>query len=294
MNLRALSIDTAGFIATNRLHIALMPVVMTAFWNQALGLPLGFGYYLMIVLTTAGGYFYNIYTDAEEDSVNYNRRYRVLDRNAQTRALIAVCFIGGFLLSLCAGWRFVLYGGVVHWLGTCYSRPLPFRYRGRSLRIKEIPVLKNLYAGLFWSLALVLTPYLYAGATPGAAAVQAIALSFLLDYFVELLWDIRDMPGDAKAGFNTVPLWVGERATYGLLGLVHLSTCALMAWGAVSRVLTPGCLLFAVVHLPVGLWFLAWFRRQPEKDWASHWYILYGGSLLAAGMVWTRFLTLES
>ncbi|AVG15896.1 hypothetical protein CFN79_08530 [Chromobacterium vaccinii] len=294
MNIRALSLGTAGYFFTNRFHIALMPVFLTYFWNQALRLPLGFDYYLMIVLTTAGGYIYNIYTDSEEDDVNYSSRYRLFGRNRHTKAVIAACFFGGFLLSLHAGWIFVLYGGAVHFLGSLYSRPLPFNWRGRPLRIKEVPFVKNLYAGLFWSVALVLTPHLYVGARPGEAALQAIVLSFALNYFVELMWDIRDMPGDARAGFRTVPLLVGERAAYWLLRLVHLLTCALMYYGAASGVLTPGCMLFAVVHLPVGLLFLEWYRRQPEKDWASHLYIMYGGGLLAAGMVWTHSLTTGS
>ncbi|UUZ54254.1 hypothetical protein LP419_38750 [Massilia sp. H-1] len=45
-------------------------------------------------------------------------------------------------------------------------------------------------------MALVLTPYLYMGQRPGALALLTIAISFGLNYFVELAWDLRDMRGD--------------------------------------------------------------------------------------------------
>ena len=104
MNLRTLSLDSAGFVFTNRLHIALLPLFLTLFWNLALRLPLPPDYYLMIMLTTLGGYIYNIHTDGAEDAHNYRSRYRVLTPGARlTRLAIFACFAGGFLLSLRAG-----------------------------------------------------------------------------------------------------------------------------------------------------------------------------------------------
>jgi 4-hydroxybenzoate polyprenyltransferase len=285
---RTLGVDTAGFFFTNRFHIVLMPVFLTLFWNQALRLPLPPEYYLMIALTTAGGYIYNFHTDGAEDALNYRRQYRLfMPGSWETRLAIVVCFVGGLLLSVPAGWPFVLYGGAVHFLGGLYSRPLPLRWRGRPLRIKEVPFLKNIYAGLFWSVALILTPHLYVGAEIGAVAGVVVLLSFGMNYFVELMWDVRDMRGDAAAGFRTVPLVIGEPATAWLLRIVHLATCGLMAWGASSGVLPPGCWVVAGVHAPLGLLFLEYYRGLPDKDWASHVYILYGGALVTAGMLTT-------
>lgn len=293
MNYKTLSVDTAGYFFTNRFHIFLMPALLTLFWNLDAGLALPLEYYLMITCTTAGGYIYNMYTDEAEDAINYTARYRLFGGHARaTKAAVFACFFMGFLLSLPAGWPFVLYGGVVNYLGSLYSRPLRFGGQRRSLRIKEIPVLKNLYAGVFWSAALVLTPYLYVGQTPGAVALLTVVISFGLNYFVELMWDLRDMRGDRYAGVRTVPLLIGERASCGILRTVHVLTCLLMLWGVRTGLLleTKG-LVTAALYFPLGLVFLEWYRHLPDKTWASHLYILCAGGVMLISMIAQATLT---
>lgn len=285
MNYKTLSADTAGYFFTNRIHIFLMPALLTYFWNLDAGLALPFAYYLMISCTTAGGYIYNMYTDEAEDAINYTARYRLFGgRSSATKAAVLAFFVAGFLLSLPAGWRFVLYGGMVNFLGSLYSRPLSVG--GRTFRVKQIPVVKNLYAGVFWSAALVLTPYLYVGRAPGALALLTIAISFGLNYFVELMWDLRDMPGDRHAGVRTVPLLFGEKVTCTILRTVHVSTCALILWGAHSGLLqAPKALAMLALFFPFGLFYLAWYRPLPEKTWASHVYIVWAGAILLISML---------
>jgi 4-hydroxybenzoate polyprenyltransferase len=287
MNYKSLSADTAGYFLTNRIHVFLMPALLTLFWNLDAGLALPFEFYLMISCTTAGGYIYNMYTDEVEDAINYTARYRLFGRHGTaTKAAVFGFFFMGFLLSLPAGWRFVLYGGVVNFLGSLYSRPLRFGVRKQTFRIKEIPVLKNLYAGVFWSVGLVLTPYIYVGQQPGPLALLTMLISFGLSYFVELMWDLRDMRGDRRAGVRTVPLLIGEPATCWILRTVHVAACLMMLWGARSGLLleTKTLVTFAL-YLPLGLIFLEWYRKLPDKTWASHMYILCAGVVILIGMV---------
>lgn len=289
MHTKTLSGDIAGYFFTNRLHVFLMPALLTYFWNLDAGLALPLGYYLMISLTTAGGYIYNMITDEAEDAINYTARYRLFGGGTGTRAAVYACFFGGFLLSLPAGWPFVLYGGAANFLGSLYSRPI--KVGGRAIRLKQIPVVKNLYAGIFWSVALVLTPYLYLGQRPGALALLTIAISFGLNYFVELAWDLRDMRGDRHAGVRTVPLLIGEAATCVILGLVHIATCALILWGAwQGLLLAMKAWVMVALLLPFGLVYLAWYRKLEDKTWASHLYIVCAGVILLAGMAAQMFV----
>ena len=182
---------------------------------------------------------------------------------------------------------FVVYGGIVHFLGGLYSRRLPFTWRGRPLRLKEVPFLKNLYAGIFWSLLLILTPYLYVQQTPGLVAALAVVGSFGMNYFTEVLWDVRDMPGDAKAGFRTVPMVIGLPATYRLLLAVHVLTCGVVLGGALAGLLPVGFLWVGAAHLPIGWWLLNRYWQLPDKEWASHLYLVYAGILLSSGMALT-------
>ncbi|UUZ48670.1 hypothetical protein LP420_39305 [Massilia sp. B-10] len=137
-------------------------------------------------------------TDEAEDAINYTARYRLFGGGTGTRAAVYACFFGGFLLSL---------------LTKLALRPVR---RGRQFPRQPVqPPDQGRRAGdppqadsrreepvclsIFWSVALVLTPYLYMGQRPGALALLTIAISFGLNYFVELAWDLRDMRGDRHA-----------------------------------------------------------------------------------------------
>jgi 4-hydroxybenzoate polyprenyltransferase len=290
MSIRALGIDSAGFFFTNRIYVAAMPLLLMLFWNQVLRLPLPPEYYLMIVLTTAGGYLYNMHTDGAEDALNYAARYRLfLPDSTLTKITMFALFAASFLIALRAGWMFTLYGAVVNFVFSLYSKRLPVAWKGRPLRIKEIPFLKNIYAALCWSAALVLTPYVYLNLPVNDVAWLAILLSFGMDYHVELLWDFRDMAGDSAAGFRTVPLAIGEPAAFWLLRLVHALTFGLIAYlAAVGRF--PQGFLIAALHVPAGIAFFEWYRRLQDKEWASHLYVLYCGVLLCIAIAWNLFL----
>lgn len=277
--------STAGYLFTNRVHVFLMPALLTFFWNLDARLPLPFEYYLMITLTTAGGYITNMYTDRAEDAINYTARYRFFGVHlGATRAAVVICYFLALLLSLRAGWAFVLYGGVVHVLGGLYGWPL--RLGGRRLRIKEVPVVKNLYAGVFWSAALILTPYFYVSQRPGLLAVLLIAISLGANYFVELMWDVRDMAGDRASGVRTIPLLLGETAAYWILRGIHVATCLTIALGLWLDLLQPGkSWVLLILYLPIGLLFVGWYRRLPDKVWASNVYLVIAAGILFVAMI---------
>lgn len=274
----------SGYVFTNRLHVFLMPVLPTLFWNMQLGLPLPASYYLMTVLTTAAGYIFNIWTDHAEDKVNYDGSYLVFGRGDRwTVPVMLGCYAASNLCALVAGWEFLLFNMAQHLLGCLYSAPV--KVGGRPVRIKEVPFLKNFYAALFWSFALMLTPFVYSGRPITGAGWAIVFICFGMSYFVELSWDLRDVAGDRQAGVRTVPIVMGIPFTCVLLGCVHLATCLLAFW-AVQRGLLdwPYALVFAL-NLPAGAAWLAWYARQPDKTLGSHLYVLWLGALFSGGIV---------
>lgn len=275
-----------GYLVTNRFHVFVMPAVLTYFFNRDLELPLDAGYYAMITATTAGGYIYNQVTDAAEDAHNYTDRYRLFGtRPWVARIAIAACFLTGFVLALRSGWLFTLYGGAANLLASCYSRPLPGP-GGRTFRIKELPYVKNAYAGLMWSLMLVATPYLYCRTALDAPGLFVMAVWFGLDYFVELLWDVRDLPGDRATGVRTIPVLHGDRVAARLLVLVHCATCAVYLAGIATGALRPlRGLVFVALFLPTGLVYLNRFHRSAEKVWVSHAFLAVGTACLMLALL---------
>lgn len=289
MRAKALFEDVSGYLFTNRFHIFVMPIVLTLFWNTILRLPLDLTYYVMVMFTTAGGYIFNIYTDAAEDAINYPSQYRIFKRESRMiKPTIAGCYLAGLLLSLHAGLAFVLYGGFVHLLASLYSTPI--RVRGKTIRIKELPVLKNVYAGLHWSIALILTMYLYTHTPLRPIAYFAMVLSFLMNYFVELMFDMRDVRGDTLSGVRTLPVLLGESTAVRLLTFVHVFACLLVFYGVWVHMLTSGFLILAAVHLPAGLLFIRAYRRLGDKELASHMYLVYAAAVLTLGILWTPSL----
>lgn len=277
--------NTAGYLFTNRVHVFVMPALLTYFWNIDARLPLPFAYYLMITLVTAAGYIINMYTDRAEDAINYTARYRFFGTHSRiTKAIAAICWLLGFLLSLRAGWAFVLFGGAVLVMATLYGLRIPVG--GRRFCIKQVPVLKNPYAGFFWSAALILTMYFYVGQRPGWLAVLLIGISLGTNYFVELMWDVRDMVGDRESGVRTIPVLFGETVSYWILRVVHVATCLAIAAGLWLGMLQPakGWIAF-VLYLPVGLLFIERYRRLPDKIWASNAFLVIAAGIVVVAMI---------
>jgi len=281
--MNATALRASGYLFTNRLHVFLMPVFPTLFWNMWLKLPLPFSYYVMIVLTAAAGYMYNIWTDHEEDAINYDTRYLVIGRGHRgTLAAMIACYVGSNLCALAAGWGFLFFNLLQHVLGCLYSTRVPIG--ARTVRIKEVPFLKNVYAALFWSFALMLTPFVYAGVPVTASGWVIVFICFGMSFFVELSWDLRDVAGDRAAGVRTVPIVLGIRFAVGLLSAVHVLTCLLAFWAVREGLLGwPYAVVYAV-HLGSGLAWLAWYVRQPDKTPGSHLYVVWLGVLFIAGI----------
>jgi 4-hydroxybenzoate polyprenyltransferase len=285
------------FFFSNRIHLFFMPVVLTLFWNMALNLMLPFEYYCMIFFTTMGSYILNIYTDYKEDSINYNKDGRLFRRDLPAmKSIIAISFLIGLILSLKAGWKFVLYGGIINILGSLYSAPIsiaiPNTKRVIRLRIKEITFLKNIYASLFWSFSLICTPFLYLGMSNDLFKLKVliiIAISFGLNYFLELCWDLRDIEGDRYAGVRTVVLVMGERFSIWVLRAVHIMTCVLMIAATVCGIF-PKVYYIAALHFFIGIAYLQWYDNKINKELASHVYLLYACLLIFIAMILNKLM----
>lgn len=277
--------DIAGYLFTNRVHVFFMPALLTYFWNIDARLPLPFWYYLMITLVTASGYILNMHTDRAEDAINYTARYRFFGTHPRvTKITGGLCWLAGFLLSLRAGWAFVLYGGAVLLVAVLYGVRFPFGRDG--FRFKQVPVLKNLYAGVLWSAALILTMYFYLHRPPGWLSVLLIGISFGVNYFVELMWDVRDMAGDRETGVRTVPLLIGENAACWLLRAVHVANCLAITLGLGLGLLDPTKGWIALIlYLPFGLLFVEWYRRLPDKVWASNLFLVVAAGIIIIAVI---------
>jgi 4-hydroxybenzoate polyprenyltransferase len=105
---------------------------------------------------------------------------------------------------------------------TCLAVPLSLSYSFPLMgaRLKDIPVLKTLFAPLVVLTAVLAPPILLQGLAVGAPLLLAAGWSWALLMFNMLLCDLRDIDGDREAGTKSVPVLVGETGTRGLLWLL--------------------------------------------------------------------------
>jgi 4-hydroxybenzoate polyprenyltransferase len=275
----------AAVVFNNRIHVALMPSFLLLFWTLAFGFALPLEYYAMVTLSTAGGYLYNMLTDRREDAINYPTQGRLSPDSRWMKTAILLCTVASGLLALRAGWRFFLFGSLVCCMGPLYGMTfeLPIGGRRRRFRMKNVPVLKNAWAALFWSVVLLTSPFVYLGMPFDRRLALAIPIAFLLAFWVELMWDVRDMAGDRDAGVRTLPVVLGEQAARRLLHAINATTATLAVIGLIAGILPPQHWVLAVHAAGVAV-FIEWYLRQRDRQLGSHLYLLYAGACIAAAI----------
>jgi 4-hydroxybenzoate polyprenyltransferase len=266
-------------LLNSRIHISILPVLLTLFWQMALPLKLSPRYYLMVMANTMAGYLTNLVTDQAEDSINYPRRGWVVPAGAsQLKLAILACWVLSLYLALRGGWRFVLFGAVLNFFGNMYGSSL--RLPGRhTFRVKAVPWLKNGYSAALWAVGVIVSPYMYTGTALDVRALLAGIATFFLVFFVELLWDVRDIRGDLAVGVRTIPICLGEsRARQGLHAANILSS-GILVCGVLLGVF-PAAYWIALPHAIIVATFIEWYFERADRQSASHLYLLYTAGIM--------------
>ncbi|MRV75958.1 hypothetical protein GJ700_30020 [Duganella sp. FT92W] len=262
-----------NFVFHNRIHVIAMGVVIVAFWNQYLQLPLDTMAYLTILGSVLFAYLINMYFDEHEDTANAEiTPGRVVPRSRNARAMSLSVFTLTWAAAASHDLGYGMLIVVVMLTSGAYSAPL--RIGGKTVRIKTLPYVKNLYAALHWSVVLIGLALAYTGTAPTALTLLIVGICFGMNYFVELLWDVRDLNGDRQTRVMTIPNMLGLTASRWLLHATHLAVCALVIGGMQYGLLPRGFMLI-YVHLAAMLAFTEYYFRLQDKRLASHLYVLY-------------------
>jgi hypothetical protein len=123
---------------------------------------------------------------------------------------------------------------------------LSYSFPVMGRRLKDVPVLKTLFAPLVVLTAVLAPPILMEDLRVGSALMLAAGWSWALLMFNMVLCDLRDIEGDRTAGTKSLPVLLGERSTLGLLWTLIAAgaACALIhGWpilaGATVVILAP-------------------------------------------------------
>ena len=174
----------------------------------------------------------NRLVDLTEDEANGIPGTDLVARHRALVYLVAMMVLVGSLVSTALVAPLLLVPRVLfHALGYAYNWPLP---GGR--RVKHLYFWKNLASATGFVLTCFALPLLgvaEVAATP--ASIAATALFFVLfELSYEVLYDLRDVEGDALAGVRTYPVVhgveVGWRIAWGLM--LAASAVAFASWAA--------------------------------------------------------------
>jgi len=232
-----------GFLASRILVGIVVGSIYALSMPVAVASPLQLMLFIIGFSTIWATYLANVYSDKNEDAVN-----KAGIHVAVSRPLILLLALSPIPLVFdIMGWRGLIFVGIFFFFCMAYSMRFPYF----KFRIKDVFLLKNIYPGLVVVCGMAALRMML----NFPPAIMDMILIFLIYFGNEILWDIRDMKGDAVG--STLPQRLGVKPTKALIIVIYLVVLALY-------VLQWSFLLFAA-WLPVFTVILVTLKVQPNQ-----------------------------
>ena len=216
---------------------------------------------LLLIATfflTISVYSLNKVTDLEEDLVNLPDRARFVKKNRDyllfaslesiNIAVILVFFANPYAIPV------ILFP---FYVGLFYSTGM------RRLRIKDALLLKNIMVALAATTAAVLLPLAVHTTIPFIVLLVGYFI-FLKCFINTVLFDVRDIEGDRKAGVLTIPISLGTKKTRNALLLLN-STLAVWVAFAIFQGLFYPYQIVLILSVLYGYWCILRCTRVDAK-----------------------------
>ena len=217
-------------VVRNRFHIAACATAGAWAWGSLLGCTPSALDLVAVAAVVLCTYQWNRLTDAREDAVNCPDELAAAMVN---RRLIEMACLA--LLGVIAAVALLQHSPAKAALLGC-SLLLAFCY-GAPVRLKSIFLVKNLSSSLGWTLLTVIYPALDVIPLRDRALWLAFGCMFGAVVVVELLWDLRDVDGDAAGGIRSLPVVAGRRVTVVALFVVNSVPALLVLVGIATHLL---------------------------------------------------------
>lgn len=181
----------------------------------------------------------NRVVDLPEDTVNQIRGTELVGKSPRAFAVFGFAVLGASFLALHFVYpQITLLRAAYHTLGLLYNYP----FLPGKRRIKQLYFWKNTASATGFLITVFGYPLavsgwqLPAGITP-LTVLLAGAFFFAFELSYEVIYDLRDAPGDAVAGVRTYPVVHGQAGAVHIIdGLLALSATVLVAGYAAGAV----------------------------------------------------------
>ncbi|MGZ4864081.1 MAG: UbiA family prenyltransferase [Halobacteriota archaeon] len=203
-------------------------------------------------------YSLNKVTDLEEDSINLPNRARFVKKNRDLLLFVSLESINiAVVLAFFSNPYAIVLVLFPFYIGALYSIGV------RRLRIKNVLLVKNIIAAATCTVAAVLLPLAVHVDIP--LIVLMVAYFIFLKLFINsVLFDVRDIEGDRKAGVQTIPVSLGRKKTRNLLLLLNSTLIVWIAFSLFQGLFYPYhfVLILSVLY---GYWYILRFTRATAK-----------------------------
>ncbi len=218
-------------IINSNVFISLAVVLLTLETQVQLGLSLDWHPYLFIIFF-ATLFEYNLHrlvTYLTDKQALNSDKYKWVRENPRLFICSIVVSVTGFTMALIMAKKEVLIALLpVAILTFFYS--VPFARNGdRTIRLRDLPLLKIFIISFVWSYCTILLPVIYSSISFDRLHLSLILIErFLFIFAITLPFDIRDIDVDRQNRLKTLPLILGENKAW-LLSYVSLSFFLLIA-----------------------------------------------------------------
>jgi 4-hydroxybenzoate polyprenyltransferase len=233
----------------NRLHIIVSAPAVMWCWSEFINMRFRSIDYLIITLAVACICQWNRLTDVEEDALNCPADLK--DAQAKSRGIKVFCYAGGIVavvIALFTEPTWPIAGLVAFGAGVGYFYNSPLLPSKPHLRLKNMFIIKTVSSGLGWSAGLLVFPMLRAHTQPDGRFFTALVYMFAMVMTYEIMWDIRDATGDAKAGLRTLPVVLGINSARAYAVILQLVCLSIIISGLANARLTP---IWSLYLLPI-------------------------------------------
>lgn len=223
------------FAATYYMHLSINPI-------------LG----ILSISIIAGIYILNRYSDINEDFANdHARMIFILNKNRLYP--ISIMLLVASLLLLVLMEKITMFHMVLFFVGVAYSYPLfPWYTKKKGahcLRLKQIPLVKNLSVSFLWGFSIFLIPLLFTQTKPSSwvSVDLLIAAQIIATLSNTLFSDIRDEIGDRISGNLTLPVLWGANATYAVILVINVLWTVFNLFLLATQYIDPSHFMFFLV-----------------------------------------------
>ena len=274
-------ISARDFLGLGRFHIVAIAALAAVVFGWEFDGHFGFAAGGLVAFDWFLVNLFNRIADVPEDKANGVSGTGFVEANAG--ALVRIAFVALAVSLIGArplGTELLVLRIAFHLGGFAYSFPTVGR------RIKEVFVLKNVFSGLLFLLSVIGYPLALRQTTPPLAELIALCAFFLpVAITYQLIYDLRDLAGDAASGIVTIPVRWGEKRTRALAELLLALSAAALLFGYLLGALHWRELVLIAAPLQQALVLRLWIPGPVGKRDALR-ITWLGAAQLASYLVW--------